>query len=710
MTRYTKEKLYELLPAIYRQRDAKIKEQLKELLKKPAEGPLESMIGVIAEQIEILENDIECLYDNWFIETCDAWVIPYIGDLLGAKILRQIESTPPVTSQRTYVANTIRYRQGKGTAAVLEQIARDVTGWNTRVVEFFQILATTQHLNHLRLDNARTPDLRDLNLLELLGTPFDTISHTVDVRNIKSGRGLYNIPNVGIILWRTQAYPVNHAPAFNHGGGRFTFNQLGYDMPLFNHPTTERSVMHIAEEINVPTPIRRLALYYHLQDYYASRGEEKSIKIVADDKTVSSGRIVVCDLEDWMRKPPAGKVALDPERGRLSFPSDEIPEDVHVSYYYGFSSDLGGGFYSRPGLKIDIPENTVTYKISKKVLSGPSDDINQSIVGALAKWEGDGKPDAILEILDSEFYEMPSELLLPNGKTVAIISADKQRPVLKKMPEGGVDEQTVPIIGGDGSHLVLDGLLLDLNLDISEKLDLLLVNHSTLVPSNSPSIRYKGTHPLHISLHRTICGSIITEGSEVDCSAKPETELDISDSIIDEKDAAAAVNANGDTSSSMAIGCYKIKIENSSVFGKVNAVLVDIVSNSIFTDLVRVERRQQGCMRFSYIPVGSEVPRCYRCQPGDPSDLSTGYNTCSKKVIPRFTSRRYGDAGYAQLNRYVSHEIMQGGDNGAEMGAFNHLYQPQRINNLETRLEEYLRFGLDAAILSADADNGRRDL
>ena len=51
------------------------------------------------------------------------------------------------------------------------------------------------------------------------------------------------------------------------------------------------------------------------------------------------------------------------------------------------------------------------------------------------------------------------------------------------------------------------------------------------------------------------------------------------------------------------------------------------------------------------------------------------------------------------------------GDNGAEMGAFNHLYQPQRIKNLEASLEEYLRFGLDSAVLLIDtAYNARRKL
>ncbi len=46
-------------------------------------GPLDALLSEIALQSEISEQDIEGLYDNWFIETCDAWVVPYIGDLIG---------------------------------------------------------------------------------------------------------------------------------------------------------------------------------------------------------------------------------------------------------------------------------------------------------------------------------------------------------------------------------------------------------------------------------------------------------------------------------------------------------------------------------------------------------------------------------------------------------------------------------------------------
>ncbi|MBK9014731.1 MAG: hypothetical protein IPM82_11985 [Saprospiraceae bacterium] len=59
----------------------------------------------------------------------------------------------------------------------------------------------------------------------------------------------------------------------------------------------------------------------------------------------------------------------------------------------------------------------------------------------------------------------------------------------------------------------------------------------------------------------------------------------------------------------------------------------------------------------------------------------------------------YGDAGYCQLHQHCAPEITNGADDESEMGAFHHLFQPQRIINLRTRLDEYLRFGLEAGIL-----------
>src|SRR5258708_3519445 len=64
------DRLYQLLPVIYRQRDLAQGEQLHALLR------------VVAEQVAIVEDDISRLYENWFIETYDDWAVPYMAYLI----------------------------------------------------------------------------------------------------------------------------------------------------------------------------------------------------------------------------------------------------------------------------------------------------------------------------------------------------------------------------------------------------------------------------------------------------------------------------------------------------------------------------------------------------------------------------------------------------------------------------------------------------
>ena len=302
---------------------------------------------MIAEQVGILENDIQKLYENWFIETCDQWVVPYIGDLLDATLLQS--GAPGMVNSRSFVANTISYRRKKGTVNVLAQLARDITGWYAKAVEFFELLEDTQYVNHLRPLNFRTPDVRRTERLELLNTPFDTIAHTVEVRNIEEGRGYYNIPNIGIFLWRLKAYPVYDAPAFkvDNADRNFTFSSIGLDTQLFTHPSTvEIGLAHSPKQTELPTPISRLGLYCNTADYYVDMTSgDKSIKIKVKGITrwiegiVPLEDIVVCELSDWQHRVPDGKVAVDPKLGRIAFSSVDDPKagDVLVTHYYGFS-------------------------------------------------------------------------------------------------------------------------------------------------------------------------------------------------------------------------------------------------------------------------------------------------------------------------------------------------------------------------------------
>src|SRR5581483_2449461 len=126
-----KERLYRLLPSLYRQSDQN-------------QGyALWALMNALESEFQLLEADMDGLYDNWFIETVQEWVVSYIGDLLGVYDFSEQKNL--FFRQRRRVANTIGYRRRKGLPAILEHVAQDVTGWPARVGEYRQLLATTQH-------------------------------------------------------------------------------------------------------------------------------------------------------------------------------------------------------------------------------------------------------------------------------------------------------------------------------------------------------------------------------------------------------------------------------------------------------------------------------------------------------------------------------------------------------------------------------------
>jgi hypothetical protein len=148
------DRLYKLLPAVHRMRDADQK------------YPLQALLRVIAEQANVVEDDIQQLYENWFIETAEDWVVPYIADLIGYRPVSEAgQASDDKTAEgralnrvlipRRDVANTLAYRRRKGTLALLELLANDVAGWPARAVEFFRLLGWNQNINHLHLHRAQ---------------------------------------------------------------------------------------------------------------------------------------------------------------------------------------------------------------------------------------------------------------------------------------------------------------------------------------------------------------------------------------------------------------------------------------------------------------------------------------------------------------------------------------------------------------------------
>jgi hypothetical protein len=69
------------------------------------------------------------------------------------------------------------------------------------------------------------------------------------------------------------------------------------------------------------------------------------------------------------------------------------------------------------------------------------------------------------------------------------------------------------------------------------------------------------------------------------------------------------------------------------------------------------------------------------------------------RVQPEYTTEAFGQPAWLQLVRSAPVELATGSEDGADMGVWCHLKQPQRAQNLKLRLEEYLPFGLEPGLI-----------
>ena len=184
--------------------------------------------------------DIRQLWDDLFIETCEPWVIPYIGDLVGttrcSTRAASRAATPPrelfpdlaaptsgrrsPSAPRADVAKTIYYRRRKGTLPMLEELARDVTGWAAHAVEFFELLGWNQMLEHLRLHEPRSPDIRRSSGWTGSTAPSTTSATPSTCARSPRHEGWHNIRNIGFFLWRLQRLSARECPGAASRGGR----------------------------------------------------------------------------------------------------------------------------------------------------------------------------------------------------------------------------------------------------------------------------------------------------------------------------------------------------------------------------------------------------------------------------------------------------------------------------------------------------------
>jgi hypothetical protein len=211
-------RLYELLPEIYRVQDEPPRGQ----------GELQAFLRVLAAPLAAVRQNIEELYADLFIDSCNDWVIPYLADMVGTTLV-----FPDARSNRMDVRGTVTWRRRKGTPGMLEQMSAELTGVPVVSQEGWKRLLVAQDLNLLRRERT-IADARDPLLAETARGPLDASFHAADLRAISASAGRYHPRHMVHWVHPTRYFPlVDATPARWTGPGsgpqdhRWTFDPLG---------------------------------------------------------------------------------------------------------------------------------------------------------------------------------------------------------------------------------------------------------------------------------------------------------------------------------------------------------------------------------------------------------------------------------------------------------------------------------------------------
>ncbi len=531
-----------------------------------------------------------------------------------------------------------------------------------------------------------------------------------------------------MFVWRLMAFggatlltpaaptaPAAMSTAAQVGPNRYTFDPFGGDVPLINPPQPASARFLLTQRAGVPFALRRFALYLELEalralaahtiDAYSVQffGVPPVLAVYETDGTaVANTSICACDLKDWTAPTGAGiRVAVDPELGRLMFDGPP-PDPVRVAYCYAFSGPFGGGTYQRP---LDPGEGAAT-------------DVASFAAADPAVWR-----DGVFEIGDSG-TRLGDLALAPAGGLV-VRAADFVRPiVLGKVAIDAVPGGSVTLRGIG----IRDGILVRnapaSSSSSASSTSSAASSSSGAALSSAPAAGVGSDFTLvleHCTLRGPLLwsydggGTLTISGSL--CAAlnvDEQVAIDAADSAIDAGDDGSAAIAGADGAGQ----CGEVDLSACTVIGRIVARETNLIEDSLVTGIARFERTQAGCVRYSYVPVGSTTPRRFRCQPDLVIDAAIAaaakgeavlssaaqqaiQDAAAAAVAPAFVSRTPGAAGYLQLADWGPAEIAAGAESGDEMGIFRALYNGRRQSNLNNRLSEYLRIGLEAGVIHA---------
>jgi hypothetical protein len=729
--RHYAEKIWALIPEVYRSEDG---------------GPLRALVEILAAQAAIARCSVDRLWSDSRIDEADDWAVPYIEALVAARPVDPRNRA----GQRATAALTIHHRRRNGTRRLAEQLAADIAGWDAVASEAFKRLARYWHM----LDGGPRPgpisltpqggyaDLRSTRVDRLSGGAHDDLAHYPEFRRHRGQLGRYNIAKLNLHLFRQRALPLTGVTPVRIAAELYTLDPSGRDVALFQVGGRSEADCRTPREWEMPAPIscRRLnfagfrprvehvpaALQAALAPLYGRRFTTESAMLDAADAALAADpappnsltpaqraaliaaamepatprrnllpegdpatvsielavgatsavaslgpeRVYGADLAEWGEDhaPPAwARAMVDPARGRVRLTNPLAARQALLvrRIHYGLFWPVGAGTHERAALPatgftavaVDQPAWTAPLAGEQRLMD------SRTFTPQLA-------PGAVIEA--------NGDLMLSAG--------DGARPyVLLAADAGG----TVTIrTTTAGATLVIDGLWIGIDtggaagpatLRIEGAWKQVILRNVTLDPGGERAAA-PAAAPAPIAAVRLALAGAIDDVRIERCVTGPVTEVagPLDPGATDTVTIVDSILRSPGGEPAVALRNASLAIDATTVFGDVVAGRID-ASELLVDGLVLAEDRQAGCFRFSAAAAGSLAPHPYLSHFFDPR-LPAG----------AFVSRRFGDAGYAQLAETAPIELREGGEGGVEIGAFKAALDPVKRADLAAKLREFM--------------------
>lgn len=189
--------LYDLLPAHLKARDGSAAAATP-----PDEQELRTLVEILSAPLAALRQSVEELQGDFFVETAGDAMLPLLAQGIGLDLVFE----RPEANRRD-LAGAVARRRRKGTPAMLEAMARALSGRLVATNEGWKLVQITQDLDILR--PARTvPDIHRPSVAARISGPLEEIARAVDPRPIGARSGRVHPRHMAHWLHLSQTFPL----------------------------------------------------------------------------------------------------------------------------------------------------------------------------------------------------------------------------------------------------------------------------------------------------------------------------------------------------------------------------------------------------------------------------------------------------------------------------------------------------------------------